>query len=162
VIVHTRSSDYPAAARKARTALAEFAIDGIRTNLGFLRELLSDSQVQAGFQTGGVTTGFLDEKLPGLAAAAVSHEHEVRVTAVELYPGEEVLRAQLAGTVVELPAEGLEFGAGAQLVVLEAMKMQHVLVAPDPLRTVRSLVAVGQVVGTGDPLVVFARTGAGG
>jgi acetyl-CoA carboxylase carboxyltransferase component len=41
------------------------------------------------------------------------------------------------------------------------MKMQHVLVAPDALRTVRSLVTPGQVVGTGDPLLVFARTGAG-
>lgn len=56
--------------------------------------------------------------------------------------------------------EGTEFGAGAPLVVLEAMKMQHVLQAPDALRTVRGLVTVGQVVGTGDPLLVFTRTGA--
>jgi acetyl-CoA carboxylase carboxyltransferase component len=41
------------------------------------------------------------------------------------------------------------------------MKMQHVFVAPDALRTVRSLVVIGQVVGTGDPLLVFTRTGAG-
>ncbi|MDT5350951.1 MAG: hypothetical protein QOH91_4238, partial [Mycobacterium sp.] len=160
VVVHTRGSDFPAAVRKARAALAEFSVEGIRTNIGFLRELLSDRDIQD-IQTGAVTTGFLDEKLPEMAAAALSRQHVVRVTAVELYPGEEVLRAQLAGTVVEIPAEGTEFGAGAQLVVLEAMKMQHVLVAPDPLRTVRNLVAPGQVVGTGDPLVVFARTGAG-
>jgi acetyl-CoA carboxylase carboxyltransferase component len=37
-----------------------------------------------------------------------------------------------------------------------------VLVAPDALRTVRSLVTPGQVVGTGDPLLVFSRTGADG
>lgn len=37
--------------------------------------------------------------------------------------------------------------------------MQHVLAAPDALRTVRSLVTAGQVVGTGDPLLVFTRTG---
>ena len=82
-----------------------------RTNIAFLRELLSDSQIQSG----AVTTSFLDEKLPELAAAATgSHQHEARVAAVELYPGEEVLRAQLAGTVVEFAAEGAEFGAGAQ------------------------------------------------
>ena len=63
--------------------------------------------------------------------------------------------------MVELAAEGAEFGPGDQLAVLEAMKMQHVLVAPDALRTVRSLVVIGQVVGPGDPLLVFARTGAG-
>ena len=108
-----------------------------------------------------MTTSFLDGKLPELAAAALSHQHDARVAAVELYPGEEALRAQLAGTVVELAPEGDEFAAGEQLAVLEAMKMQHVLVAPEALRTVRSLVVVGQVVGTGDPLLVFTRTGAG-
>ena len=156
VVTHT-GSDFAAAVRKARTALAEFGIEGIATNIGFLRELLSDSQ----FQTGTVTTSAVDEKLPELAVAALSRQNQVRVTAVELYPGEEVLRAQLAGTVVEVAPEGAEFGAGQQVVVLEAMKMQHVLVAPGPLRTVRNLVTPGQVVGTGDPLVVFAGTGAG-
>jgi acetyl/propionyl-CoA carboxylase alpha subunit/acetyl-CoA carboxylase carboxyltransferase component len=157
VITHVRASSFPAAVRKTRAALAEFSIEGIRTNIGFLRELLSDSHLQSGW----VTTSFLDEKLPELAAAALSHQHDTRVAAVELYPGEEALRAQLAGTVVELAPEGAEFAAGDQLVVLEAMKMQHVLVAPDALRTVRSQVVIGQVVGTGDPLLVFTRTGAG-
>jgi acetyl/propionyl-CoA carboxylase alpha subunit/acetyl-CoA carboxylase carboxyltransferase component len=157
VITHVHGSSFPAALRKARTALTEFSIEGIRTNISFLQELLSDSAIQSGW----VTTGFLDERLPELAAAALSSQHDVRVATVELYPGEEVLRAQLAGTVVEVAPEGGEFGAGGQLVVLEAMKMQHVLVAPDALRTVRNLVTPGQVVGTGDPLVVFTRSGAG-
>ena len=157
VVTHVRGAEFPAALRKARTALADFGIEGTRTNISFLRELLSESQLQSGW----VTTSFLDEKLPELAAAALSHQHDTRVAAVELYPGEEALRAQLAGTVVELAAEGAEFAPGEQLVVLEAMKMQHVLVAPDALRTLRSLVVVGQVVGTGDPLLTFIRTGTG-
>ncbi len=157
VITHVRRPDFAAALRKARTALADFGVEGVRTNVAFLRELLSDSELQSGW----VTTSFLDEKLPGLAAAALSHQRDTRVAAVELYPGEEALRAQLAGTVVEVAPEGAEFAAGEQLVVLEAMKMQHVLVAPDALRTARTLVAAGQVVGTGDPLLVFTRTGAG-
>ena len=157
VITHVRGAEFPAALRKARTALADFGIEGTRTNISFLRELLSDSQLQSGW----VTTSFLDEKLPELAAAAQSHQHDTRVAAVELYPGEEALRAQLAGTVVELAPEGTEFAPGEQLAVLEAMKMQHVLVAPDALRTARTLVAIGQVVGTGDPLLTFTRTGAG-
>jgi acetyl/propionyl-CoA carboxylase alpha subunit/acetyl-CoA carboxylase carboxyltransferase component len=158
VVTHVHGSSFAAAVRKAQTALGEFSVEGIRTNIGFLRELLSDSEIQSGM----VTTGFLDERLPELAAAALSRQHDIRVAAVELYPGEEVLRAQLAGTVVEVAPEGVEFGPGGQLVVLEAMKMQHALVAPDALRTVRSLVTPGQVVGTGDPLLVFIRTEAGG
>jgi acetyl-CoA carboxylase carboxyltransferase component/biotin carboxyl carrier protein len=157
VITHVRGSSWQAALRKARTALGEFGIEGVRTNIGFLRELLSDSRIQLGW----VTTDFLDQKLPELAAAALSHQQDIRVAPVELYPGEEVLRAQLAGTVVEVAPEGEVFGAGAQLVVLEAMKMQHVLAAPDALRTVRSLVTPGQVVGTADPLLVFTRSAAG-
>ncbi|CDO87987.1 carbamoyl-phosphate-synthetase [Mycobacterium triplex] len=157
VVTHVRGPSLQAALRKSRTALGEFGIEGVRTNLSFLQELLSDSQIQLGV----VTTGFLDAKLPELAAAALTHEHDTRVVPVELYPGEEALRAQLAGTVVEVTPEGTEVSPGDQLVVLEAMKMQHVLVAPDALRTLRNLVTPGQVVGTGDPLVVFARTGAG-
>ena len=155
VITRVRGSSFSAAVRKAQTALEEFGIDGIRTNIGFLREVLSHSQVH----TGSITTGFIDENLPTFTGAAQSRRHETRLAALELYPGEEVLRAQLAGTVIEVAAEGADCPAGAQLVVLEAMKMQHVLTAPDAVRTVRTLVSPGQVIGTGDPLVVFTRTG---
>lgn len=154
LIVGVHGSSWRAAVRKARTALAEFGIEGVHTNIGFLRELLTDGRIESGW----VGTGFLDERLPELARAAQSHQQGPRVAAVELYPGEDALRAQLAGTVVEVAPEGAEYPAGAQLVVLEAMKMQHVLVAPDALRTVRVLVTPGQVVATGDPLLVFTRT----
>ena len=155
VITRVRGSSFSAAVRKAQTALDEFGIEGIRTNIGFLREILSHSQSHSG----PVTTSFVDENLSTLVGAAQSRRSEPRVASIELYPGEEVLRAQLAGTVVEAATEDAEFAAGAQLVVLEAMKMQHVLTAPDAVRTVRTLVTPGQVVGTGDPLVVFTRTG---
>jgi acetyl/propionyl-CoA carboxylase alpha subunit/acetyl-CoA carboxylase carboxyltransferase component len=165
VITHVHGSSMPAAMRKAETALSEFDIEGIRTNIALLRALLSDSQIRSGL----VTTGFVDARLPALARTAVAQQHESRVAAPELYPGVGappacggVLRAPMGGTVVEICAEGAESAAGTTLVVLEAMKMQHVLAAPDALRTVRGLVSPGQVVGTGDPLLVFARTGTGG
>jgi acetyl/propionyl-CoA carboxylase alpha subunit/acetyl-CoA carboxylase carboxyltransferase component len=155
VITGVRGSSFSAAVRKAQTALDEFGIEGIRTNAGFLREVLSHSHVHAGL----VTTDFIDDNLSAFVVAAQSHRHEPRFAPLELYPGEEVLRAQLAGTLIEVAAEGAEFPAGAPLAVLEAMKMQHVLTAPDAVRIVRALVTAGQVVGTGDPVVVFTRTG---
>ncbi|MCV7332012.1 ATP-grasp domain-containing protein [Mycobacterium cookii] len=157
VITQVREPSFPAAVRKAQTALLEFHIEGIRTNIGLLREVLSSSQLQSGT----FTTGFLDENLAGFARTAQGRRPEIRVAPVELRAGEEVLRAQLAGTVIEIAPEDTDFAAGAQLVVLEAMKMQHVLTAPDAVRAVRTLVAPGQVVGTGDPLVIFVRTGEG-
>ncbi|MGB9249364.1 MAG: carboxyl transferase domain-containing protein [Mycobacterium sp.] len=155
VITRVRGSSFSAAVRKAHTALDEFGIEGIRTNAGFLREVLSHSDIH----TGLVTTDFIDDNLSAFVVAAQSRRHEPRLAPLELYPGEEVLRAQLAGTVIEVAAEGTEFPAGAPLAVLEAMKMQHVLTAPDAVRTVRALVTAGQVIGTGDPVVVFTRTG---
>lgn len=157
VITHVHGSSFPAALRKARTVLSDFSIEGIATNAGLLREVLSDERLVSGV----VPTTFLDEILPALLEAAQSQQREVRVVALELYPGEQALRAQMAGTVVEVPPEGVDIGAGDQLVVLEAMKMQHVLAAPHRLHTVRILVTPGQVVATGDPLVVFCRTDAG-
>ncbi|EUA90125.1 carboxyl transferase domain protein [Mycobacterium ulcerans str. Harvey] len=157
VITHVHGSSFPAALRKARTVLSDFSIEGIATNTGLLREVLSDERLVSGV----VPTTFLDEILPALLEAAQSQQREVRVVALELYPGEQALRAQMAGTVVEVPPEGVDIGAGDQLVVLEAMKMQHVLAAPHRLYTVRILVTPGQIVATGDPLVVFCRTDAG-
>ncbi len=49
VITRVRgSSMFSAAVRKAQTALDEFGIEGIRTNIGFLREILSHSHTHAG------------------------------------------------------------------------------------------------------------------
>lgn len=137
--------------------LTAFCPPGVATNIGFLRRLLAEERLE----TGWLNTDFVDEKLPELAAATLTHQPGPQPGAVELYPGEDALRAQLAGTVVEVAPEGADYPAGAQLVVLEAMKMQHVLAAPDALRTVRVLVTPGQVVGTGDPLLVFTRTTGG-
>jgi acetyl/propionyl-CoA carboxylase alpha subunit/acetyl-CoA carboxylase carboxyltransferase component len=155
VITRVRGSSFSAAVRKAQTALDEFGIEGIRTNAGFLREVLSHRDIHNGL----VATDFIDDNLSAFVVAAQSRRYEPRLAPLELYPGEEVLRAQLAGTVIEVAAEGAEFPAGAPLAVLEAMKMQHVLTAPDEVRTVRALVTAGQVIGTGDPVVVFTRTG---
>ncbi|QLL09317.1 acetyl-CoA carboxylase family protein [Mycobacterium vicinigordonae] len=155
VIAHIRGTSFSAAVRKTHAALGEFGIEGVGTNLDFLRELLSDSD----FQTAPATTDFLDSRLSRLAAAAPRRRRQQ--AHIELYPGEEVLRAQLAGTVIEVAPEGADVQAGGQLVVLEAMKMQHVVVAPGAAHTTRNLIEAGQVVGTGDPLVVFTRTGPG-
>lgn len=83
VVTHVHGASFPAALRKSRTALAEFDVEGVRTNLNFLRELLSDVELQSGV----VTTDFLDDKLPELAAAALSHVHDTAMPAVELHPG---------------------------------------------------------------------------
>jgi pyruvate carboxylase len=52
------------ASRRARRALGEFRVRGVRTNVEFLRRLLADPV----FLAGGVSTSFIDER-PGLLAS---------------------------------------------------------------------------------------------
>ncbi|MBX6389588.1 MAG: pyruvate carboxylase [Frankia sp.] len=59
-----RGSSLEKASRRARRALREFRIRGVRTNIEFLQRLLADPD----FVAGGVTTSFIDER-PWLLAA---------------------------------------------------------------------------------------------
>nr|WP_254205396.1 carboxyl transferase domain-containing protein [Nocardia alni] len=68
---------------------------------------------------------------------------------------ERALRTPMGATVVSLTAPGVVLAPGAEVVVLEAMKMQHVLRAEGALRVVRHLVAPGDVVDPHDPLLVW-------
>ncbi|MEU7481217.1 carboxyl transferase domain-containing protein [Lentzea sp. NPDC042327] len=105
LVVH--GEDLGVALTRARRALGEFRVEGVPTNLEFLRTLLTRDVV-------GVPTDFLvEEPADGM-------------------------RAPLAGTVVAVAADS---------VVLEAMKMQHVVRVSGEV-----LVAVGDTVAAGQPL----------
>jgi acetyl-CoA carboxylase carboxyltransferase component len=65
--------------------------------------------------------------------------------------------APFAGTVVALSfAPGAIVPAGAAIVVLEAMKMEHEVVAANPASVERLLVSVGDAVSEGQPLAVLS------
>ena len=156
VITRVRGSSFSAAVRKAQTALGRIRYRGNphQHRIPAGNTVAQPHSLRSGHHELRRREPFRLRRSPRSLGAA-----SPALAPLELYPGEEVLRAQLAGTVIEVAAEGAEFAAGAQLAVLEAMKMQHVLTAPDAVRTVRTLVTAGQVVGTGDPVVVFTRTG---
>ena len=69
-----RGRDFPTAVSRARRALAEFRIRGIRTNIPFLQAVLDDAQ----FQAGDLSTSFIDER-PELLAARVSANRATRL-----------------------------------------------------------------------------------
>jgi acetyl/propionyl-CoA carboxylase alpha subunit len=108
LVVH--GEDLDVALNRARRALGEFRVEGVSTNLEFLRGLLARDIV-------GATTDFVAEE-PASG-----------------------MRAPLSGTVVAVSADS---------VVLEAMKMQHVVrVSGDVLVSVGDTVAEGQVLASG-------------
>ncbi|HQY32642.1 MAG TPA: pyruvate carboxylase [Actinotalea sp.] len=69
-----RGRDFPTAVRRARRALAEFRIRGIRTNIPFLQAVLADPQ----FVAGDLSTSFIEER-PALLAAKESADRGTKL-----------------------------------------------------------------------------------
>lgn len=140
LIVHA-NADYPAVLRRAYRALCEFRLEGVSSNLHFLQNLLTDSQVQAN----QVTTGFIEQHAAELIGAHAgeqqkAHPHlyfqhagqtqAAQVAAVDAPPGTEPLNAPVQGVLVSLEVQpGDSIAAGQQVAVMEAMKMEFVVKA---------------------------------
>ncbi|WP_280469759.1 acetyl-CoA carboxylase family protein [Nocardia brasiliensis] len=157
--VIARGASYPAALRRCSDALSETVVRGIDTNLALLRAVL-DSLADGA----PVSTSWFEENLAELAGrassyASVPHSEPSPVTtvaSVELGDDESVLRSPMGGTLVSLVEPGTVVAAGAEVAVLEAMKMQHVLRADEALRVRRHLVAPGATVDPHAPLLIWA------
>ena len=137
---------YERALDKARRAVDDFGIEGPSTNLRFLSELLSRPEVL----DATATTTFVDDAFPDDEAAALADE-----TAALGDDGDGALRSPTAGTVVSVAAVG-EIARGKPVVVIEAMKMEHVLAAPADGEVVAVRCAVGDVVSEGSVLAEVA------
>jgi len=129
-------------------ALAETEVEGVTTNLPFLRWLVSHPVLRAG----EATTAFLDEHPPlsapplrlasgpwrgpwrlnlSPAAAAPAPDVDDAAHAQGAAGGERTLTAPMPGTVIRVHvAAGDAVVARQPLVVLEAMKMETPIVAP--------------------------------
>src|SRR5947199_3217650 len=181
VVARSASDDFPAAVAKAYRALCEFRVEGVATNLSFLRNLMRHPALAAY----RVTTGFVDEHLtellegaahprrhaetapatPRRAGATVDPRDPLAVlvhgkTSMPVVPeGAIVVRAPMQGTVVAIDVSpGDAVPAGAQLLVMEAMTMEHVVAAPVG-GIVRALhAAAGDTVYEGSPLVVLEES----
>ncbi|HEX4093123.1 MAG TPA: carboxyl transferase domain-containing protein [Trebonia sp.] len=136
---------------RLRRALGEFDVDGAATNAGLLRALLDDPALAGG----QVDTGYVDAHLPELASRVRTPEAEDAAadTPEDAPEGAIALRAPMQGVVVKIAvAEGASIAQGAEIVILEAMKMHHVVTASLPCVVRRITVAVGDLVAEGEPV----------
>ncbi len=157
LIVHSPGPAYLDAVARARRAAAEFRVEGVPTNLPFLRAMLADPAIAAD----AVTTRWLDGQAAAILARVVP---ETAVAPPEAALAGEAARPAPPGTCpVAAPMQGVVVGVGVapgdtvvqgqQLAVLEAMKMEHVVAAPCS-GTVHSLAAGrGDVLAAGHPLL---------
>jgi len=132
-----RGADLAEAARRSRRALAEFEIAGAPTNLGKLRAL---AEQDFAAQTFSIDT--LDRRF---ADAGVGGDGEIV--------------APLSGRLIEIAADG-PVAAGATIAVIEAMKMEHVVVAPAAGR-LTGLAVAGEPVAAGAMLARLAEAAVG-
>jgi acetyl/propionyl-CoA carboxylase alpha subunit len=165
VIAHVPNGTIEDALGLAARALSEFRIDGVRTNIGLLRALLTHDDVREG----RIDTQFVERRIETLAASAAADAAErffepQTTRSNERFAGARIdtqdplavlahgksastqaraerastavpegfvaVRAPMQGTLLSLDVrEGDLVRAGQRLCVMEAMKMEHVIVA---------------------------------
>jgi len=162
IVVHEPSGQLGRALDRAARALGDTRVSGVDVNVPVLQALVARPEVRNGTlhtrlvddlrealvdeakASAGRAQDLTDLTRPGAEAAAAAHAP----------PGTEALAAPMPASVVEIKvAEGDRVDAGAELVVLEAMKMHHALAAGRGGVIARVAVQLGDVVREGDPLL---------
>jgi acetyl/propionyl-CoA carboxylase alpha subunit len=118
-----RGASFADALRRSRRALAEFVVEGPRVSLPLLRALAARPE----FATQAFDAGFVDAELGELSADARDRDGASAAGAPD---GAIAILAPMAGRVVEIRVEDDALVvAGTPLAVIEAMKMEHVVLA---------------------------------
>ncbi len=185
VIGHAASDDVSDAIDRTRRALRELRVIGVETNAGFLEAVLAHPDVRAGV----ATTDFVDRNVADLveranalelgppsdatrAGAVVDSSDPLAVlvhgksstvsrdTTLSTVDVDSAVVAPIQGTVVSVSINaGDEVHVGQPLLVMEAMKMEHVIESTMSGIVRAVTVSVGDTVFEGHPLVVVEADG---
>ena len=164
VIVHSPATSWPDVVQKAARVLREFRIVGVATNMPFLQAVLA----HPGFVANRISTGFIDTHVAALVGATkeiarpLFFESAIGDTPVPSKAGEPVtgppgsmpVLAPLQGTLVAVEvAEGDLVRPGQQVAILESMKMEHLVTAPDGGRVTKVAAGSGATLMHGEPIL---------
>ena len=153
VVVRSRPDSYERAVAKLAVALDELRVGGVATNAGMLRRLLDEEEVVGGI----ATTEYVDANVGRLADALTDSAplptlRQAREISAGL-DGLATVVSPMTGVAVAVEvAVGDAVGPGSAVVVLEAMKMEHLVVAGTAGIVRDLLVAPGDAVEIGDVL----------
>ena len=161
LVVHS-AADFPQLLARARRAAREFVIEGIATNLPLLQALL----VEPALANGELNTTYVEHHGAALmraAAAFVVPQSAARVAVVAsrallaVAPGSIIVPAPMRASVISVEvSSGALVKRGQPLVVLEAMKMHHVVAAAASGTVTSIVIKIGDVLDEGQPLAVLA------
>ena len=163
LIVSHRSGHFDAVLRRSQRALAECQIAGLATNLPLLRALAANPEVQHG----EVHTRWIEAQWPALRAQIETQTDSAEPNPVAaplaaspstaIPEGQIGLRAAMAGRLVQFNAKvGETLAAGAEVLVLEAMKMQHGIHLDGAACVSALCVAAGDFVNEGQLLLLLS------
>jgi acetyl/propionyl-CoA carboxylase alpha subunit/acetyl-CoA carboxylase carboxyltransferase component len=159
--VIARGATFAEACARTNRALGEFRVSGVDTNAALLRAIVVNGTVLAGH----ATTRFIESHTAELLDAAKTlpvrsfgdTAAAAEVKPVETVAGAVAVTAPLQSTVGPIAIKvGDLVRAGQQLLILEAMKMEHVVSAAQSGRIVKISAATGDVVMTDQPIVFLA------
>ncbi|EEB83560.1 acetyl-CoA carboxylase family protein [Roseobacter sp. GAI101] len=158
LVVHDTSGDLGRLFAKTERALSEFQIEGVGTNIGFLRSLLKLPAIAAW----DVDVRTLDTQSPGMSTADTCQTRYFETDATEaadvydIPEGAEVLRAPMQAMVQEVQVVvGDQIAKGQVVAVIEAMKMQHTVLAEAGGVVVATYVEAGGTIASGTPVLAF-------
>ncbi len=167
LIITSRSAKYGDAVTRARRALEEFRVVGVETNIPFLLNLLARQEVI----DNDIHTRFIEDNAAALAwttdpqrerffedSPADANQSPI-LQRHAAPPGTVPLTAPMQGCVVDIEViEGDAVSAGQKLIVLESMKMEHVITA-DFSGYVRVVcVSLNENIQAGSPLLFLEQT----
>ena len=166
VIVHASAPRWPEVVAKAVRTLREFRIDGVATNIPFIQAVLA----HADFVANRISTNFVDTHVAALVGAtkeparplffapAKDADHATSSAASDggaVAPAGSVpVAAPLQGTIVAIEvAVGDLVRPGQQIAVIESMKMEHLVAAPQGGKVTKIVAGDGATLMHGEPIL---------
>ena len=160
LIVTTPQSDLAQACARAARALAAFRIEGVDTNLGFLHALMRDEAVR----NGTVDTRFIEREAARLAQQMEQRKVAAAPTAESARPlpdapaGTTPILSPLTGRLVAYEvAAGDRVRPETVVAIIEAMKMEHTVLAGISGVVCATAAAYGDIAQQGAPLLFVAE-----
>ncbi|RLU03636.1 MAG: carbamoyl-phosphate synthase large subunit [Ketobacter sp.] len=148
LIVHSPSTRFETLLARVNRASTEFKIEGVTTNLPLLCQLLIHPRVIAN----NVHTRFIEDHIGELQTVAGSTTAEP-----ETHEGVIRVHAPLQGVISELSVTVDDVvQAGTELVLIEAMKLQHEVRAVNSGKVIEILVDEGSPVNQGEPVLLLS------
>jgi acetyl/propionyl-CoA carboxylase alpha subunit/acetyl-CoA carboxylase carboxyltransferase component len=166
VIVHSSAPRWPDVVAKAVRTLREFRIDGVATNIPFIQAVLAHPD----FVANRISTNFVDTHVAALVGAtkeqarplffapAKDADHATSSASSDggaVAPAGSVpVAAPLQGTIVAIEVSvGDLVRPGQQIAVIESMKMEHLVAAPQGGKVTKIVAGDGATLMHGEPIL---------